>query len=247
MDAVLASVALSGLVVTAVLFAQLARIRREAQARSVARIAALASAAAHADSADEPRDGLSGAGETIEGDAGRGRSDFALAAAPLFTRPSTDDEGPEWRRLAAAAAAPIVIAAAVVLTLAMGREGARPEDPAGNRPAARDPLQLISLDHERRATVLVVSGLVRVPAGFDAAVDAVIQVLDPAGRELARVRTPAEPLEVSPGSAGARSRAFSVSVPDAARAGRYRVRFERGQQVVPHLDRRRAGPLSARR
>jgi hypothetical protein len=63
---------------------------------------------------------------------------------------------------------------------------------------------------------------------------AVALVFDQQGAFLASSRAPLQARSVAGGS----DATFEIIVPDAARAGRYRVSFRSGDRIIPHTDRR---------
>lgn len=63
---------------------------------------------------------------------------------------------------------------------------------------------------------------------------AVALLFDPQGAYLASSRAPLSVRQETGGAVGS----FAISVPDGGRVARYRVSFRRGDQIVPHLDRR---------
>ena len=257
MNTALAVIALSSLATTCLLLAYVVRLRRDDRARSDARVAALAAAAGKLpDMSDGPaavlRDSPSMPQAETRGASSASPVDNVFTTQSLFA----DQPSPgrvhedEWRRWSAAAAvmAIVLAAAAVALTAGADRQGST--HPAAE--SAPAPLELLSLGHERRDALLVVRGSVRVPLDLESArIDVLVLVFDRGGQPLDSVRTAATPLRpAEPGAAAPVSpaQAFSASIPDAAGVGRYRVRFQQGDRILHHIDRRTAGgSLSARR
>lgn len=250
MNTAFALIAFASLATACVLLVYVALVRRDERARSEARVAALA-AAVRAESANAGGEqGEAIVEESATPDHRRGGTP-ALPADNAFTGSSLFAEQPpgasrpqvEWRRFGAATAVPFVVAAVIALALATGGRGGT------EQPSVTAPLALMSLGHEHRASSLIVTGSVNVPAALDGRqVDAVVQLFDGSGRELSRLRTATANTPEPSAADRVRPRSFSASIEDASGVGRYRVRFQLGDDVLPHIDRRRAGgPLSVRR
>ncbi|HXE81049.1 MAG TPA: hypothetical protein VNK41_09880 [Vicinamibacterales bacterium] len=243
---ILLTIAASGTM--CLLLIEIARLKRGDRERSEARIALLEAEARAGMPEPEPA-----VDEAAEERAAVGQGSRSALPRPIdnaFTEGSLFvDRQPqlsssiEWRRAVAAAAVPCIGATVVILTLITDR--APSADPA-DRPATAVPLELLSLEHERRESTLFVRGAVRVPSEWQTErIDVLIDAFDTGGREVGRARA-----SVSADAAGLSSRrTFTTTIPEAAAAARYRVRFARGQQPVPHRDRRSSSgdPLSARR
>jgi hypothetical protein len=120
-----------------------------------------------------------------------------------------------------------------------------PRPPSGL--SARSPgpatLELVALDQEPAGDRMTVRGVVRNPAaGTDLEhLTAVVVVVDSNGGFLASGSATIDAPTLAPGSEST----FLVTVPRTSEMGRYRVSFQSGNRVVPHLDRRARGPLSS--
>lgn len=200
-------------VVLATVTVYLIRLERR---RSDARVAALAAAI---DGAEWPT--------RFEGDE---RDEPAVTSAPVslvvpeIERPS--------RAPAFAIAALVVLAAGTLLAVGMSGGSRAPRPAAAANVSA---IELLSMGHAMDNETLIVSGLVRNPTGTATpALSAVISVLGPDGRVLARGESRLDAVALAPG----KETTFRVSVPEVADAGRYRLAFVNGSQIVPHVDRR---------
>ncbi|MGE0448922.1 MAG: hypothetical protein AB7Q29_04995 [Vicinamibacterales bacterium] len=99
------------------------------------------------------------------------------------------------------------------------------------------PLDLMSLTHERSASgALELRGAVNrtEPAAALNRVTAVALLFDNQGTFLGSERAPLQLRSLDDDAHAT----FVLSVPDAARVGRYRISFRDGDRIVPHVDRR---------
>ena len=98
------------------------------------------------------------------------------------------------------------------------------------------PVELLSLEHRRQGSYLAVSGALRNPPGGRerSRVSISATVFDRAGAIIGRGQTPLPAAALPPG----RETAFTISLPNAARIGRYRVSFMEDRSRLPHVDRR---------
>jgi hypothetical protein len=106
-----------------------------------------------------------------------------------------------------------------------------------------DPLELVSLGHNREAKSLTISGTVRNPATGHTleGLTAVVSLLDNKGTLISTKDVPLDYRALAPGEEAP----FTVSVPDPAAIARYRVSFRAGTEVVPHVDRRSETKLAS--
>ena len=106
-----------------------------------------------------------------------------------------------------------------------------------------DPLELVSLGHNREAKSLTISGTVRNPATGHKleGLTAVVSLLDNKGTLISTKDVPLDYRALAPGEEAP----FTVSVPDPAAIARYRVSFRAGTEVVPHVDRRSETKLAS--
>jgi len=125
-----------------------------------------------------------------------------------------------------------------VVASGWGSRTAADAGPAQAGPArhAPLPLELVALGHERVGDQLTVRGVIRNPpsgAGVDG-LTAVVFLFGADGGFIDSGRAPVDASALHPGGEGA----FSVTMPRAAAAGRYRVSFRTDDRLVPHVDRR---------
>lgn len=106
-----------------------------------------------------------------------------------------------------------------------------------------DPLELVSLGHNREAKSLTISGTVRNPATGHKleGLTAVVSLLDSKGGLISTKDVPLDYRALAPGEEAP----FTVSVPDPGAIARYRVSFRAGTEVVPHVDRRSETKLAS--
>lgn len=111
------------------------------------------------------------------------------------------------------------------------------------RSAGPATLELVALEHEPDGTRMTVQGIVRNPAsGSDLEhLTAIVVVVDSNGGFLASGSATIDAPTLGPGSEST----FLVTLPRTGEMGRYRVSFQSGNRVVPHVDRRTRGPLSS--
>jgi hypothetical protein len=130
-----------------------------------------------------------------------------------------------------------VMALAIVIVAIVGMYGSR-TTAASTKGIGSNPLELISMRHQREGTTLTVSGLVRNP-GTGAPVNgltAVVFVFDHGGGFVASGRSPVEFSTLVPGE----ETPFTVAVSNVSDVARYRISFRTGQGLVRHVDRRSA-------
>jgi len=141
--------------------------------------------------------------------------------------------------------------AAAVLILVLGsamlflRTSSQESGTTTAQAAARNvnPLELVSLGHNREAKSLTISGTVRNPATGHKleGLTAVVSLLDNKGALISTKDVPLDYRALAPGEEAP----FTVSVPDPAAIARYRVSFRAGTEVVPHVDRRSETKLAS--
>lgn len=141
------------------------------------------------------------------------------------------------RPFAVLAGGALVVGAVVAMAVLFGGGVSRaPRSASPAAAAAADALELVALGHERVGDGLTVRGIVRNPAS-GAAVDrltAVVFLFTSDGGFLASGRAAVESPALGPGGEST----FTVTVPRAGDAGRYRVSFRTDEHMVPHVDRR---------
>ncbi|HYE88609.1 MAG TPA: hypothetical protein VEA16_19740 [Vicinamibacterales bacterium] len=104
------------------------------------------------------------------------------------------------------------------------------------------PLELVSLTHERKQAKLAVSGLVRNPVAGSPVerLSAVVFLFDAGGTFVTSSRANVDFLKLGAGDESP----FVVSLDAPPTVSRYRVSFRTDDGVVPHVDRRDAGPAT---
>jgi len=126
----------------------------------------------------------------------------------------------------------ICVVAAAAAVAGHTTSGSRQAPPA----AAARPLELIALSQEREADHLNVHGIIRNPAGAQAAphLTAVVLLFNQAGAFITSGRAEVNGTTLEAGGEAT----FTVSIPGASEASRYRVSFRSDDRVIPHVDRR---------
>ncbi len=140
----------------------------------------------------------------------------------------------------------LAIAAAVLCVGLLGGLAWMMSGPRGTSAAAmgpNNPLELVSLRHERQNEKLAVSGLVRNPSSALPVerLSAVVFLFDRQGAFVTSARANVDFLKLGAGDESP----FVVSLDAPATVTRYRVSFRTDDGVVPHIDRRGATPLAA--
>jgi type II secretory pathway pseudopilin PulG len=228
------------------------RMKRGERQRSEARVAALSSAAELHGAADGGWKQVAGEWQWV---AGAGAPSGDLRIAPLT--PSVEamrDSAPAIsfgtveRGEAKTGRMPLVAAAVLILVLGSAtvflRTSAKESGSVTQTSAhAVDPLELVSLGHQREANSLTISGTVRNPASGHKleGLTAVVSLLDNKGALVSTKDVPLDYRALGPGEEAP----FKVSVPDPAAIARYRVSFRAGTEVVPHVDRRSETKLAS--
>lgn len=221
------------------------RLARRERDRALARVAALAAAAAEPTPTLAPEDAVIWAREDArELPLHPDEEDGAPSAPPVPSAPAFLQPPPP-----AAARQSALAVAAVVLLAALGAAGAwmyassAAAREAGRAPAP--PLELLALGQTRQGQVLSVTGTVRNPAGGTVvdALSATVMLFDGQGGYLTSVRGTVERPRLGPGEASP----FTLSVPTPVAAARYRVSFRARDRLVPHVDRRAATAAASAR
>ncbi len=248
MDAVLTAVTAVSLAIAAATSVMLAKLAREERRRSEARVEALTEMAAEpvaAPRATTPRSQPAAAASLRALDAA-----IRPAAAPaelqeLFAGP--ERPSPWGARLAVIGGlgAIVMLVGIVVASRPDGRPAETGTATVAAAPAQPAPLELLSLRYEQQNDRMVITGLVRNPAGSAglAHVTATAFLFGSDGTFLASGRAP---LDYTTLAAGDES-PFVITVPVSATVARYRVGF-RGEdgRVLAHVDRRAVGTLAVR-
>ena len=244
-------VTLSSMLLAAIMTAIAWRVAHDERRRSDARVAALA-AEIHGGAAVKtiPDLAIRRAPESTAIAAAPARG--TAAAAHLFEPPSGYATGSRFGVVAAAGVLVVAGAAAAIVVFSGSRGTAtaasenavahaatvteRARGANGANTAAREPLELVALSHERQGNQLIVRGVVRNPpsgVGVDK-LTAVVFLVGRNGGFLTSGRAAVASPVLSPGG----DSTFLVTVPDAADVTRYRVSFRTDDQIVPHVDRR---------
>ncbi len=262
MDTLLLGVTVVSLVVALVMTVSAWRLQREDKRRAAARVAALSAAAGVGPAVGPAKAGLYDAGlydagrDDIDGVAPR-RAPWAKAQVPqpaeavrdesardvaeshpfLGTAGATQASGGRQRVLAIAAAVLFVI-----LSLGVAWTMSGPRGTTARAMGPNNPLELVSLRHDRQATKLAISGLVRNPLTGKPVdhLSAVVFLFDQAGTFVTSARAPVDFVRLGVGD----ETPFVVSLDAPATVTRYRVSFRTDDGVVPHIDRRGAPPVA---
>jgi hypothetical protein len=160
-------------------------------------------------------------------------------AATMFAAPAHDrrDRSP---LLLIPVVGVLIVGLAIGAVYLVSRPSARASQTSAD--ATQSSLELVSLRHERQGDGLVISGLVRNPqAGHTVkGLTPVAFAFDRQGGFLTSGRGTLDFPELQPGDESP----FSITIPEGASVGRYRVSFRTDAGIVPHVD-RRADPPAA--
>lgn len=148
------------------------------------------------------------------------------------------DSGSRQKSLAFAAVMLFVVLSGSLVWMMSGPRGTSAAAVGPNQP-----LELVSLSHERKNDKLAVSGLVRNPAGGKPIdrLSAVVFLFDKAGAFVASSKANVDFLKLGAGD----ETPFVVSLDAPATVARYRVSFRTDAGIVPHIDRRNTSPAAA--
>lgn len=105
-----------------------------------------------------------------------------------------------------------------------------------------EPLELVSLRHDRQASKLSVSGLVRNPVAGKAVehLTAVVFLFDGQGTFVTSAKAPVDFVKLSSGDESP----FVVTLDAPSTVARYRVSFRTEEGIMPHIDRRGETPIA---
>jgi hypothetical protein len=170
----------------------------------------------------------------------RVRDDASGAAIHLFEPPAGSAPS-VVRRFRAPIIGALVVGIALTALWTTVRPAAHDRAALRGTGSTSHPIELVSLTQSRSGETLTVSGVVRNPRESTArsGLSAVVFVFDATGSFLTSARAPIDYQVLAPGDESP----FSVPVPRAARAARYRVSFRNDQEIVPHVDRRDGPPI----
>lgn len=211
------------------------RAIREERERSEARVAALA-----AEIGDGPATPFRApfAREVAE------RPPMREMAGEMFSAAARPPRrGARWIATAFSGALVLGVAIATVVGVSLRSHPRQSSTASASATTMAQPLELVSLRHERTAEHLVIKGLVRNPAGGQPVdrVSAVVFLFDREGTFLTSGRALVDFLTLTPGEESP----FVVEIPAAGSIGRYRVSFRNAVgNVLPHVDRRSTGGTS---
>jgi hypothetical protein len=193
------------------------RAVRDARRRSEARITTLARA-------------IAGDDETLD------RSAPELARTPMFAEMQTATRRTPAPFAWAAGAIILGTSFTVAVVLSSGWRSPAAEARTPVAASAGTPLELLALAHDRSAGTLTIRGVVKNPTkGRDVnGLSAVVSLLGADGRSLGSGRGAVQDQELRADD----QTNFLVTVPADASIARYRVGFEAGGHIVPHVDRR---------
>jgi len=271
MDIILLAVTVVSLIVALVMSVMAARLAREEKHRSAARVAALSLAAGDI-KVGEPKGSslqdlplmapalakapwsspktLDGPSTSARQDSRELRSDLAGAALGRESGPALSHAtgflgASETQRDSGGRQKSLALAAIVLFAVLSGGLVWMMSEPRGTSAAAvgpNAPLELVSLTHQREATKLAVSGLVRNPVAGQPVerLSAVVFLFDRTGTFITSSKANVDFLKLGAGD----ETPFVVSLDAPESVARYRVSFRTDDGVVPHIDRRDAPPAA---
>jgi hypothetical protein len=264
METILIVITSVSVVVAVAALTAVLRLQRGERQRSEARVAALAAAADTHGVADGGWKQVAGewqwvASASAPAPALAATSGSFAAAQPVRfddvrIKPETESApsiafGTVERGEATTGRFPLYAAAVLILVLGSAMLFLRTSSQDGGMTAASaaaahvDPLELVSLGHNREPKSLTITGTVRNPATGHKleGLTAVVSLLDNKGVLISTKDVPLDYRALAPGEEAP----FTVSVPDPAAIARYRVSFRAGTEVVPHVDRRSETKLAS--
>ena len=269
MDTLLLGVTVVSLIVALMMSVSAWRLQREENRRAAARVAALSAAAGVG--GGPAKAGLH-KGEVGPAEAGLHESEIGPAKAGLHARaPWARAAVPplvEATRSEPETASPVVDARAFLGSASLARSGdgrqrtlavaavglfvvlavgaawsmSGPRGSTARAMGPNNPLELVSLRHDRQATQLAISGLVRNPVTGKAVdhLSAVVFLFDQTGTFVTSARAPVDFVTLGVGDESP----FVVTLDAPATVARYRVSFRTEAGIVPHIDRRGAPPVA---
>ena len=243
METVLLATTVVALIIALVMSVAAARMARDERRRAAARVAALTegaglSAPQFSTIDEEPRQAPWAPQINTDTPQISTAGELALQQGFLHTNSTPRTGGGAQRTLALVAAVLFVMLAAGLLwNIAADRTAT-----SAATVAAATPLELVSLRHDRQASKLAVSGLVRNPvAGRPVErLSAVVFLFDQQGTFITSGKAPVDFIKLGAGD----ETPFVVSLDAPANVARYRVSFRTDDGTVPHIDRRGAPPIA---
>lgn len=222
MSAVLVAVTFGALGLAGALLFYVLRLTREERDRSDARAAALSQ--------------MIGEGVAEPWDTSRGPTAADLSEpverGPMFGSATASVEDSRTRLLLVPAIGVLIVGLALTGIYLWNQ----PQTTAAAASVTSAPLELVALRHERQGNTLIVSGLVRNPH-VGRPIKGLAAVAFTFDRQGAFLTSGRAPLDFPQLAAGDES-PFSISVPQSAGVGRYRISFRTEDGMVPHIDRR---------
>ncbi len=250
METLLIAITIVSIVIAVAALTAMRRVHRIERQRSEARVAALSAAAEMHGPADGGWKQVAGEWQWVAAHDGAPRATSTpFASAPVSRAEDVRIEsapaiafGTVERGESTTGRLPLFAAAALILVLGGAmvflQVSTREADVAATPAAAHsvDPLELVSLGHQRESNTLVINGTVRNPLSGHRleGLTAVVSLLDSKGGLVSTKDVPLDYRALGPGEEAP----FRLSVPDPASIARYRVSFRAGNEVVPHVDRR---------
>ena len=209
------------------------RVTRDEKRRTAARVTALSTAAFGPAADPQPVTEVTRFATVDEAPLGSAAARPVLGSAT--DRPSS---GGRQRALAIVAALLFVgLSGSIAWMFGQSRAG------AGVTALTAAPLELLSLTHERQASKLAVSGLVRNPVAAHplSRLTAVVFLFDQSGTLVGSGRAAVDFTTLGAGDESP----FVVALDAPSTVARYRVSFRTDDGLVPHVDRRAVPTLSA--
>jgi hypothetical protein len=265
METFLLATTIIALVIALVMSVVAAKVSREERRRSSARVAALTAAAGIAppvvSSDEEPRRApwakSPAPARAIGFDMREAREVKAAAPVEIMAPPPVPEigaielplqhgflNGPATPRASSGGQRFLALAAAMLfVVLATGFIWQWSNSKSSTASAAvvtTEPLELLSLRHDRQSSKLSVSGLVRNPVAGKAVehLSAVVFLFDGQGTFVTSAKAPVDFVKLSSGDESP----FVVTLDAPASVARYRVSFRTDEGIMPHIDRRGQGP-----
>ena len=245
MDTLLLGITVVSLIVALVMSVSAWRVGRDEKRRAAARVAALSAASTEPAARQAPWAPSAASArpkaaysriepDPVPEDTGTAPFDHSPF---LGTASTATASGGRQRSLAWTAAGLFVILSAGVVWTMSAPRGTTPRAGGPN-----NPIELISLNHNRQASKLSISGLVRNPLSGQPMerITAVVFLFDQKGAFVASARAPLDFIKLGVGDESP----FVVTVDAPASVARYRVSFRSDEATVPHIDRRGAPPVA---
>ena len=165
--------------------------------------------------------------------------DMPLPGTGLLSGPSTPRTASSGQKFLALAAAMLFVVLATGFIWQWSNSKA---NTASAAVVTTEPLELLSLKHDRQSSKLSVSGLVRNPASAKAVehLNAVVFLFDGQGTFVKSATAPVDFVKLSSGDESP----FVVTLDAPSSVTRYRVSFRTDAGIMPHIDRRGETPVA---